>query len=122
MKVEVSAENYEKQRAITDVIDAHLIKIDDETGLYSTHAPIFKHDSFKELVGMGDKIVNYLFHIMFEHGTSWTILLLLNEIVKNKPLMPSKYAGKARHLTVHWMTWYLDSDYYKNNNIYYNLV
>lgn len=122
MKVEVNSENYNKQRAITDIIDAHLLKIENETGLFSNPNYMLRHDSFKELVAMGDKIVNYLFHIMFEHGSSWIILHILRQIVENKPNIPKEHMGKFKHITVDWMTWYLESDYYKNNDIYYNLV
>ena len=34
-KVEVSAENFQKQQAITSIINQHLNKIEEETGLYS---------------------------------------------------------------------------------------
>jgi hypothetical protein len=117
-----SSENFQKQVAITTIINSHLKTIEDETGLFSFPNPILKHPLFLELVEMGDKIVNYLFHLMFEHGTRRTILLLLNKIVKDKPIMPKEISGKFRHQTVEWMKWYLESDYYKNNNIYYNLV
>lgn len=117
-----SSDSFQKQLSITNVIDHHLSTIETDTGLYSTHSHKYKHESFKELVNMGDKIVNYLFYLMFEHGTSWTIILLLNEIVKNKPVIPKDMLGKHRYITVEWMKWYLESDYYKNNDIYYNLV
>ena len=117
-----SAENYQKQLAITTVIDSHIKTIEDETGFYSFSNPILEHPSFLELVNMGDKIVNYLFHLMFENGSSRTILLLLDKIVKDKPVIPKEIWGKFKHQTVEWMKWYLESDYYKNNNIYFNLV
>ena len=117
-----SAENFQKQLAITTVIDSHIKTIEDETGLYSFSKPILKHPLFLELIDMGDKIVNYLFYLMFEYGSSRVILLLLDKIVTDKHVMPKEIAGKFYHQTVEWMKWYLESDYYKNNNIYYNLV
>lgn len=121
-KIQPSPENFQKQLSITNVIDSHLRIIEDETGLYSFPSLILKHPLFLELVEMGDKIVNYLFHIMFEHGSGRVLLLLLDKIAKNKPEIPKEHAGRFYHQTVNWMKWYLESDYYKNNDIYYNLV
>lgn len=121
-RVETSSENFAKQLAITNVIDSHLKTIEDETGLYSFSNPILKHQLFLELVDMGDKIVNYLFHIIFEHGSSRVVLLLLDKIAQNKPEIPKEIRGKFKHQTVIWMQWYLESDYYKNNDIYFGLV
>lgn len=121
-KVEVSAENYEKQQVITNYINEKLKKIDEDTCLYSSHGPSLKHPSFLELVAMGDKIVNYLFYLMFKSGSSWTILLLLEKVAQNKPEIPKEHDGKFKHIVVDWMNWYLTSDYYKNNDSYFNLV
>lgn len=121
-KVEVSAGNFEKQLAITSVIHNLINKVDDETGGYSIHAYKLRNENFIALAEMGDVIVNYLFHLIFEYGCSWTILLLLDKIVKDKPTIPKEHAGKFYHQTVDWTTWYLTSEYYKNNDIYFNLV
>jgi hypothetical protein len=121
-KVEVSGENFQKQLSITSIINQHLNKIEEETGLYSFHHPKLKHASFLELVNMGDKIVNYLFYLIFEYGSSWTILLLLDKVAQNKPEIPKEHAGKFYHQVVDWTTWYLTSEYYKNNDTYFNLV
>jgi hypothetical protein len=121
-KVETSPENFQKQLAITNEINRLLKEVEDETGLYSFPNPILKHPSFLALVQMGDKIVNYLFYIMFEYGSGRVILLLLDKIVKDKPEIPKEHAGKFYHQTVDWMNWYLTSDYYKSNDIYFGLV
>jgi hypothetical protein len=121
-KVEKSAENYQKQKAITDIINDHIKKIDEDTSGYSSHGHLLKHASFLELVAMGDKIVNYLFYLMFQYGSSWTILLLLEKVAQNKPEIPKEHDGKFKHIVVDWMNWYLTSDYYKNNDSYFNLV
>jgi hypothetical protein len=122
MSKEISAENYQKQLAITSLINQLINKIEEETGGYSFHHPKLKHLSFLELVQMGDKIVNYLFYLMFESGSNWTILLLLDKVAQNKPEIPKEHAGKFYHQVTDWMNWYLTSDYYKNNNTYFNLV
>ena len=119
-KVEVSAENLQKQLDITNLIDSHLNKIEEDTGGYSFHHPKLKHPSFLKLVEMGDKIVNYLFYLMFESGSNWTILLLLDKVAQNKPQISN--SGNFLNITVDWMVWYLTSDYYKNNDTYFNLV
>lgn len=121
-KVEVSAENFQKQLEITNQINRHLNLIKEETGLYSFPNYKLKHPSFLSLVEMGDKIVNYLFHLMFEYGSNWTILLLLDKIVKDKPQIPKEHLGNVYHQVVDWMQWYLESDYYKRNDVYFNLV
>ena len=122
MKVEVNGENYQKQRAITDVINKLLFQIEEDTGGSSVHRDKLKHESFLELVEMGDKIVNYIFYLMTEYGGSWIYFLLLQKIVKNPPKLPNEVAGKFIHQTIHWMQWYVESDYYKNNDTYFNLV
>lgn len=118
----VNSENFEKQLVITNKINILLNKIEDETGGYSFHKPKLKNSNFLELAEMGDVIVNYLFYITFEYGCSWTILLLLDKIVKDKPIIPNEHSGRFYHQVVDWTTWYLISDYYKNNDVYYNLV
>ena len=120
--MEVSAENFEKQLAITNEINRLIKEVEDETGLYSFTNPILKHPSFLKLVEMGDKIVNYLFYIMFEYGSGRVIILLLDKIVKDKPQIPKEHSGRFYHQTVDWMHWYLNSDYYKQNDIYFNLI
>ncbi len=118
--IEANSDNYKKSKTITDVIDYHLnfIRID---SLYKSS--INKNcDSFKTLVSIGDNITNYLFYLLFERGTSYIILSLLSEIIKDKPNIPEEHLGKIYNITVDWMNWYLNSDYYKNNNIYFNLI
>ena len=49
VKVETSAENFQKQLSITNLIDNHIKKIDEDTGGYSSHAHTLRHLSFLEL-------------------------------------------------------------------------
>ena len=120
-KVEVSAENYNKQREITDKIDAILNKIEEDTQLHSSPKKKLEHPGFNELLAMGDVIVNYLFHLMFEYGNSWTLMLLLTKLVKDGP-NKREHRGDFKYMTIDWMTWYVESEYYKNCDVYYNLV
>lgn len=119
----VNGENYQKQKKITDEINAFISEIKRDTGMFSTHNHIFEHPRFKQLVEMGDKIVDYIFYLMFEHGSDWVLLHLLNMIVKeNKPIIPKEHRGSFVNLTVDWEVWFLQSDYHKNHDIYYGLV
>ena len=59
---------------------------------------------------------------MFENGSNWIYLNLLNKIVNNKPDIPNKINGDFYHITVLWMTWYLNSEYYRNKDVYDNLI
>ncbi|MEO6302337.1 MAG: hypothetical protein ABIP51_04105 [Bacteroidia bacterium] len=120
MKVEVSGENYQKQERITDFIIKHLKQINKDTGHFSTHIHTIRHESFKELVLMGDKIIPYLFHLMLEEGGSWTYFLLLQEITKEQPVKKENY-GKFIHSTIDWLQWYVNSKYYPSD-IYFGLV
>lgn len=121
-KIEVSEENFIKQLAITNDIDRKIALVREDTGLYSTHKHMLEHESFLSLVTMGDSIVNYIFHLMFEHGTCWLHVYLLSKIIKDGPMIPKEISGKIKHISLLWMNWYLESEYYKNNDIYYNLV
>jgi hypothetical protein len=80
-----------------------------------------EHECFKELVSMGDVIINYLFHLMFEYGSSWVLMHLLSKLVKDGP-NKKEHRGKFMHMTIDWMLWYVDSEYHKNCDTYYNLV
>lgn len=119
-KPEVSGENYQKQKAITNNINRLLKRIAVDTGIFSTHNHTVEHESFKELVAMGDKIIPYLFHLMTEHGGSWTYFLLLEQITGQNPVKPSEN-GKFIHSMIAWMQWYIDSSYYPSD-IYFGLV
>ncbi len=70
---------------------------------------------------MGDKIVNYLFHIITHRGGSWAVFMILRQITGVNPI-PKKDNGRFPHVMMHWLRWYTESGYYKNNDIYYNLV
>lgn len=120
---EVSARSYEKFCIIAERIDFLLATIKEETAGYSTHIHTLRHPYFIELVGMGDRIIPYLFKVMTQHGASWTHFLLLHEITKHNPV-PKEDIGRFDHEILHWLQWYLHSDYYKNviNDVYYGLI
>ncbi len=89
--METNSENFQKTTYLTNQIDSLIQKIKEETGGYSTHSNKLNHPAFLELTKMGDKIVNYIFYQMFERGTSWTHLLLLEKIIPNPPVIPKKH-------------------------------
>jgi hypothetical protein len=120
--MEISSKKYQKYIDKVSIIDKHLNLIEESTGGSSLFKRKLEHPSFLALVEMGDIITNYLFYLMFEKGSNWTILLLLNKIVKDKPEIPKEILGKFYEITVFWMNWYIKSDYYKNDNVYNNLI
>lgn len=122
-KVKVSAENFQKQLAVAAVIHKHINEVEDATGgLSIIHRAITEHPDFKALVAMGDKITNYIFHLILENGVNRIYFFLLPLIVKNPPEVPREHAGRIIHQTIDWLNWYVNSDYYKNNDVYFNLV
>jgi len=121
-KVEVNGENFQKQIAIASVIHKHFNDVEQATGGLSTRHHMIKHPSFQALIAMGDKIVNYVFHLMFESGSCWRYLELIPRIIKNPPKVPVEIAGDFYRQTIFWMSWYVESEYYKNNDVYFNLV
>lgn len=120
----VTSENYQKQQVITNRIDQLLQNIHQDTAMFSTSIHTLEHDDFKKLVEMGDKIIPYLFYLITQYGCSQIILLLLHQITKVNPI-PKEDAGKFMHSIMHWLKWFLESDYYKDerkNDIYFGLV
>src|SRR5271157_3955528 len=115
MKIEnVNVENYEKQKEITDKID-DLFRILGSSGNHalSHHQWIYKMPEFTELVKMGDKIINYIFHKGIFEGWNWEMLLLLSKLTENAVLENSR--GNILKMIKDWLLWYLESDYYKKN-------
>lgn len=121
MKVEVSAENYKKQQIITDEIVALIKEIKRDTGHMSTMYHKMKHPNVQKLLDMGDKIVNFLFYLISEYGGDWVVFEILRQLTKQNPVK-TENVGKFIHTTIDWLSWYVESDYYKNNDIYYGLV
>jgi hypothetical protein len=121
MKVEVSAENYQKQQLITNEIVSLLKEIKRDTGGMSTTYHIMKHPNVQKLLDMGDKIVNFLFYLTVEYGADWVVFEILRQLTNQNPVKKEN-VGKFIHTTIDWLNWYVESDYYKNNDIYYNLV
>jgi hypothetical protein len=119
--IEPSGERYAQYKEITTEIDFFLKTIEEDSGLSSSHTIIINHEYFKKLVEMGDKIIPYLFHVMVEHGASWTILILLRHLTQENPIKP-EHVGKFYHIFHDWLGWYLDSPYDKNDDIYHGLV
>ena len=120
-KVEVNSDNFQKYLVTINEIDNHFSLIREETGLYSNHKHMLEHKSLA-LVEMGDVLINYLFHKIIKSGSSWTTIHLLNKIAKNGPIIPKEHWGKIFYLTIDWLSWYVETDYYKNNDVYHNLV
>lgn len=80
-----------------------------------------KHPNVQKLLNMGDKIINFLFHLSLEYGSDRVVFEIIKEIIKVNPVQKES-VGKLYHETRDWYNWYVESDYYKNNDIYYNLV
>lgn len=120
LSTEVSCENYAKCKAITNKIDMLLQGIEKDTAYSSTFNVKFNHESFKELVNMGDKIIPYLFYLGVQRGFSWTIMLLLNSITNENPIK-KEHVGKYYHSVSDWLIWFTNSKYC-NSNVYFDLI
>jgi hypothetical protein len=120
-KPEVNTENYLKFREVALEINKKLKQIEQDTGFHSSPSPTLEHKDFRSLVEMGEKIIPYIFYRGTQEGWSWTLLLLLSEIVTEKPVLPGELAGKYMHVVHRWLGWYLDSKY-SDTDIYYGLV
>ena len=121
--IEPSVERYEKQKLITNEIDKHLEILDKWSAPRSTHKGIEIHPSFIILLNMGDKIVNYLIHCIIESGWSHANYILLDHLVGNKiPTIPDEHRGRVPFLMAHIILWWINSEYYANDNVYFGLV
>ena len=121
-KVTPSGENFEKCNAICGEINILFNKLAEETGGMSMRHHMIKNKNFQTLVEKGDILVNYIFHLMFQHGNCWRYLELLPRIVKDPPKLPNEIAGDFQRQTIFWMQWYMTSDYRKEDNIYHNFI
>lgn len=121
-KPEVNVENYEKFKVVADEINKRLGQISKDTGGYSTHIHTIRHKDFIGLVEMGEKIVPYVFYLGTQRGWSWTLLLLLNEIVADPPVIAHDDRGRFMKLIHTWLGWYIESERYKNIGVYLGLV
>jgi hypothetical protein len=117
--VEVNAENYRKQCEITERIDALLEAIDADTAYSSRMSDTLEHPAYAELVGMGDKIIPYLFHLATQHGAAWVHFALFAELSKENPI-PEKDRGRFDRTLMHWLKWYTEK--YDDVDVYYGLV
>ena len=117
---EVTTGNFKKSSKIVDEIVKHLAAIENDTKFYSYPDPVLNHPRYKMLIEMGDKIVPYLFHHITHNGGSWTIFYLLYNITKQNPI-PKEHSGNFNYAIIYWLQWFMDSDYYKNDDIYYGL-
>ena len=121
--IEPSTERYETQLSITGEIDKHLHELREWTGGRSHYGGIEEQPSFIELLKMGDRIVNYIMHLMTQGGFRWEYCILLRELTGDKiPPMPDEFSGRLPHVMAHIILWWVDSEYYKNNNVYFGLV
>lgn len=121
MKVEVNKENFEKYLVIVNEVYELLHNIKEDTGHLSTSIHIFRHKDFKTLVEKGDKLVPFLFYFIGQYGGDWIIFHLLHEITGAHPV-PKEDFGRFYHTMMYWLKWFIESDYYKNNDVYHGLV
>ncbi len=119
--VEVNGENYQKQRAITDRIEVLLNQVRQDTAMHSSMRHTLKHPAYLELVGMGERIIPFLFHVATHHGADWTLLCLFAQLSGENPVPPED-AGKFYRIFMHWLKWYTENKKYQNVDVYYGLV
>lgn len=119
--VETNAENYQKQKKITDEIDSLLEEIDADTAHCSTMRAMLEHPSYAKLVAMGDKIIPYLFYVATQHGASWVHFSLFSELSKANPI-PKQDLGRFDRTLMHWLRWYTENPKYQNIDVYFGLV
>jgi hypothetical protein len=118
--IETNEKNYHKYCTITEEIDTLINNVTQHYRLSLSHVGMDKHPDFIKIVEMGDKIVNYLFCKILNHGSSWVILKLLSAITNQNPIK-REHAGSFVAIISDWLVWYIDSDYYKNNDVYHGL-
>ncbi len=119
--METSAEKFEKYIEIINEINARINAINGDTGGYSILWSKLSHPCFNKLVEMGTKIIPYLIHKITHEGACWTLLLLLHRISGENPI-PKEDSGSFIKAIIHWLTWYTESQYIKNDDIYHGLI
>jgi hypothetical protein len=121
---EPSAEAYAAYSEIAAEINRHLYAIDhDPKVMYSSsHNSTREHPHFKALVEMGDRIIPYLFHVLTHRGASWTILLLLHQLVPDENPIRDGHEGCFYGIIHDWLGWFLNSKYRERDDIYAGLV
>lgn len=102
-------------------INDKLLKIDMDVRFNSNFIACVDHPEFQELVAMGDKIVCYIMHRIVHAGCDWTLLLLLKHITGVDPVVPS-HQGLLYHTMRDWLTWFINSKHYPQDDIYHNLL
>ena len=119
-KVEVNSENFKKYLEIITEVDNCISNIEKDTGGFSSPRYL-KHTDYQKLIGMGDKIIPYLFHYATQkHGFSWVILSLFSELSGENPILEEHY-GKFDHQISDWMCWFIKSKYVEHD-VYHNLI
>ena len=121
MQTKPTTENYVKYLEITDHINGLISKVRSDTGGYSTHNHMIEHSGFKELVDMGDSIVNYIFYLITHEGSCWLYFHLLRRITGENPVPVEDY-GRFPNTIMRWLEWYLKSEYREQDDIYHGLV
>lgn len=119
--VSVSGENYQKYLVKINEIRELIHNIKQDTGGYSTHIHIFRHQDFVELICMGDVIVPYIFHLITqETGGDWLYFYVLAAVTGHNPI-PVEHGGKFKLVLIDWLNWWVTSKYFESD-IYHGLV
>lgn len=121
--IEPSVERYEAQKLLTNEIDKHLDELQKWCAPRSVNKGIDEQSSFIALVNMGDSIVNYIMHRMTQDGFRWEYCTLLWKITGDKiPKLPNESQGNLPRTMAHIILWWVDSEYYANDNVYFGLI
>lgn len=119
-KVEVNPENFKKSVVAMNEIYGLLRELKKDTGGYSTHIHILRHQNFEKLALMGERIIPFLFYTIAQHGIDWITFLLLEKITGENPV-PKESTGKIYEITIAWLQWFVKSKYY-HSDAYLGLV
>ena len=118
--INTSSKAYELYRYRGEKIRSLLDSYRNKTGMQSISN--YDYPEIEEIVSMGKPVVNFLIHEMCYRGdVSRDIFYLLGRITGAHPIA-KEHRGYHLPMLNDWLTWYLASDYYKQDDIYHNLV
>lgn len=119
MTVEITHENWLRYKKQTNHIDALLNRVWEET-CFRSDLNYSNNKAFRELVGLGPRIVPYIVYHMTHKGADWIQMNLLGAITGEHPVS-ERHGGKFYEHIIDWLSWYLTSKYY-TDDVYHGLI
>lgn len=92
------------------------VEFDPKVMLDSSHNKTREHPSFKELVGLGEHVLPYLF-VRLKESPSWQVMMALSHIIMREfppqewPVFPESVRGRFDKVRDVWLEWGNDKNF-----------